>query len=485
MRLRHVLPVVFVLIIVLLVPRACLLGAEQADKDKPLVITHVTVIDVTGKPAQPDQTVVIRGPRIVDIGQSKVLTVPKDAQVVDGTGKFLIPGLWDMHVHIGFQQLLGLYLPNGVTGIRQMHEFYPDAAFRWREEIRQGTLLGPRMVAAGALVDGVQPIWPGSIVAADDKEARKAVQSLKKRGADFIKVYSKLSREAYFAIADEAKKLGIPFAGHVPESVSAAEASDAGQKSMEHLFGIWVACSSKEEELRKTTVAALTKVDNTNDGIKLLIRAYVKGMETYDEQKAQALFKRFAKNQTWQVPTFTVLRSMGMLTDKEFTADPRIKYMPPLLKEFWQPKSPADGELRKEIAADAKRLFKKGLELAGAMHRAGVPLLAGTDTLNPYCFPGFSLHDELALLVDAGLSPTEALQCATLHPAKYFGMLDDLGTVAKGKIADLVLLDANPLQNIRNTQKIAAVVANGKYHSQNALQKMLAEVEAFAAGDKK
>jgi putative CocE/NonD family hydrolase len=477
MRPRRVASFLLVSGFAILLAGGLLAEAGEAGKDQVLAITNVAVVDVIGKPAQPGQTVLIRGSRIASVGKSSELSAPKGAQVVDGTGKFLIPGLWDMHVHVGLPQFFGLFLANGVTGIRQMHEFGMDSVFKWREEIRKGTMMGPRMVAAGVLIDGAGPIWPGSIVAANAKEGRDAVQSLKKHGADFIKVYTKLSREAYFAIADEAKKEGLPFAGHVPESVSAAEASDAGQKSMEHLYGLSLACSSKEDEIRKTIVEAMSKLENKEVG-RLLVRAQVQSLDTYDEQKAQRLFKRLADDRTWQVPTFTVLRAMASLTDPEFTADPRIKYMPVFFKEFWHPKG--SEERRKEMAGDAKKLFKKSLEMVRTLHRAGVPLLAGTDCPNPYCFPGFSLHDELALFVEAGLTPAEALQCATLNPAKYLGMEDSLGTIEKGKIADLVLLDGNPLDNIRNTQKIYAVVSNGRYLPQPTLQKMLADVEAFA-----
>jgi imidazolonepropionase-like amidohydrolase len=452
------------------------LPAAQSEPKPPaqVAITQVTVIDATGAPARPDMTVVISRDRITDLGKAGRVVIPPKARRVDGKGKFLIPGLWDMHVHAFDRRMFfPLFLANGVTGVRDM--FDPYMQFKeWRKEITAGKYLGPHLVGAGPLVDGPNPFWPGSLVARDAAEGRKAVGTIKRRGADFVKVYSKLPRAAYFAIAAEARKQGIPFAGHVPEAVSAAEASDAGQKSMEHLYGIALACSTHEKELRHDLVGALAKPDN--QAVRFaMIRANARAGESYDAKKAAALFARFAKNGTWQCPTLPVLRSLASLGDKDFTSDPRVKYVSPFIRQaLWGRKFPAD------VLGNNRRVFRRALRLVGAMHKAGVGILAGTDTPNPYCFPGFSLHDELALLVQAGLTPMEALQCATRNPAKFLGKSATLGTVEKGKLADLVLLDANPLEDIRNTRKIGAVVLGGQVLARAELQKMLAEVEAAA-----
>jgi imidazolonepropionase-like amidohydrolase len=443
-----------------------------------LAITHVNVIDCTGHSARPNMTLVIDGGRIVRLGKSADVSVPEGAKAIDGSGKFLIPGLWDMHVHVRVREFLTLFLANGVTGVRDMHAFFPPQIFQWRKQTADGTLLGPRIVATGALVDGPKPIWPGSLTAANADEGRKAVQTVKQRGGDFVKVYTKLPRDAFFAIALESKKQSLSFVGHVPESVSALEASDAGQKSMEHLLGISMACSSDEANLRKETTDAMAQGD-LGKSFQAINRAQAKAMDSYNPAKAEALFARFAKNGTWQVPTLTVLRSIASLGDPEFKNDPRIKYMSPLVKNFWDPKnSPLAKGATPADFASRKRGYQEDLKLVRALHRASVPILAGTDTTNPYCFPGFSLHDELALLVEAGLSPMEALQSATSGPAKFLGQLNSLGTVEEKKEADLVLLDANPLDDIRNTRKIAAVVYKGKLLDRATLDKLLAEVEA-------
>jgi imidazolonepropionase-like amidohydrolase len=435
-----------------------------------LVFTHVTVIDATGAPAKPNMTVVVKGGRIAALGKTANLDVPENAHVVDATGKFLIPGLWDMHIHpwVG-KNFLALFTANGVTGVRVMHGEPVD--HKRRKEISAGKLIGPRMVISSLTVDGPNPAGP-LIAVSNEDEGRQVVRKVKKQGADLVKVFNDIPRDAYFAIADEAKKQGIPFAGHVPYLVSAAEASDAGQKSIEHCFFVSLACSSRsEEELKKK----LKEAWRTNEGTIRLCADI-----SYNEKKAAELFARFVKNSTWVCPTLIVWHGLSFRDEEDLVNDPRLKYMPLFNKDSWNPKNNvrvalATGERR----ADFKKVCEKNLAIVGAMGRAGVGLLAGTDTTAmAYCFPGFGLHDELAVFVQAGLSPMQALQTATYNAAKCLGKLDSMGTVERGKVADLVLLDANPLQDISNTKKIAAVVVGGKIFDKTALQKMLAQVEA-------
>ena len=442
----------------------------------PLVFTHVTVIDATGAQEKADMSVVIIGDRIVEIGPTKKLRAPKNAQVIDASGKFLIPGLWDMHVHAFDKGLFSpLFIANGITGIRDMFSPLP-AINQWRKEIKEGTLIGPHIVAAGPIVDGPKPIWPGSIAVSNPDEGIKAVNTVKQGGSDFVKVYSLLPRDAYFAIAAEAKRQGMVFAGHVPGSVTPAEASDAGQKSIEHLTGILQACSSKEDQIRKETEAA------SKSGERLPVSAAIKyqlaAVDSFDGKKAGELYARFVKNGTWMAPTLTVLRAIAYVGDSDFRSDPRLSYVPGYLKSGMWGADPFGLKSRTaDDNAGAKRVFQKSLEIVGAMRRAGVQIIAGTDTPNPFVFPGFSLHDELGLLVKAGLTPMDALQAATRNAAVYLGMLDTVGTVEKGKLADLVLLDADPLVDIANTKKINAVVVGGKLVNRAALDEMLSKVE--------
>ena len=221
-------------------------------QDRPVVFADITVIDATGSPARQHRMVTISRGKIAGIEEYRRGSEPKTADVIDGRGKFLIPGLWDMHVHWYDERFLPLFIANGVTGVRQMWGM--EVHRQWRRRMQEGSLLGPREFIASTIIDGPKPMWPGSIAVKDAEQGEAAVRNSRKNGADFIKVYSLLPRDAYFAIAAESKKEGIPFAGHVTHAVSLSEASDAGQKSVEHLTGALLAASSREDEFRKEFV---------------------------------------------------------------------------------------------------------------------------------------------------------------------------------------------------------------------------------------
>jgi tetratricopeptide (TPR) repeat protein len=449
-----------------------------AEDQKLLLLQNVVVIDGTGASAKKGMTVIIRGNHIDTIEKSSGMKIPEGASVVDCRGKFLIPGLWDMHVHWYDKRYLQLFITNGVTGTRMMWGS-PDH-FEWRKQEANGSLIGPRMVIGSTIIDGPTPVWPGSIAVSSEAEGRKAVDDSQKNGAEFIKVYSLLPRDAYFAIADESRIREIPFAGHVPNSVSAMEASDAGQKSIEHLTGILLEASTREEEFRKALM--VVNDQGTKQVFKVTRDQADQLLATYSDKKATELFRHFAKNGTWQVPTLTVLRAIANLDDPKFIDDPRLKYVPQSVRMIWDPKNDFRfAERKPEDWERARRVFQKDLEIVKAMNRANVPILAGTDTLNPYCFPGFSLHDELALLVQAGLTPMQAILTATKNPAQFFGQLDSYGTIEPHKIADLVLLSANPLEDIHNTTKIDSVIFDGHLYAKPEIEKMTAEIEKFSS----
>jgi imidazolonepropionase-like amidohydrolase len=451
------------------------LEADHALDAAPLVLSGVTVIDGTGAAPRPDMAVVIDKRRIAELGKVGAVVVPERARVLDASGKFLIAGLWDMHVHWYDEQSLPLFTVNGVTGVRVMFGF--PLHLDWQRKLAEGKLPGPRLVIAGPVVDGTPPVWPDSIRASNELEGRQAVQSIRRAGYDWVKVYHLLSRSAYFGIADEAKHQGLPFGGHVPISVSAAEASDAGQKTIEHLQGVALACSSREVELRRE-LRALVERGNVPD-LALSLRFEVAATDSYDEEKAATLFARFVKNGTWHVPTLAVRQTHARLQETNSARSDRMRYMPASLRARWESRRRATfTKLGPEEFTNFKRSFRADLDLVMAMHRAGVGILAGTDTGALDCFPGFSLHDELVLLVQAGLTPLEALQSATRDPARCLGRSNDLGTIEQGKLADLLLLDANPLDDIRNTTKIAAVIANGQLLTRTALDQKLKEIEA-------
>jgi imidazolonepropionase-like amidohydrolase len=474
-------PVKFLLLLLLSSPCVTLAQSTgQVNSSTKLVLTHVTVIDGGDAPPRRDMTVVIIGNRISEIDATSQIADPQNSQIIDATGKFLIPGLWDMHVHPDDEQDLGLFIANGVTGIRIM--WGSPANFGWRKDREAGKLLAPYMEIASPLIDGPKPFWPGSVSVSSDPEARAAVDTAKARGADFVKVYTFLPREEFFAIAAEAKKQGIPFAGHVPMSVSALEASNAGMKSIEHLTGVMQACSTRSEELNKAAERDLEEHLRTGD--RLFEGAQVHALrsqmfETYSSEKASELFDVFKKNGTWQTPTLTLWRMFSSINDTEFANDPRLKFVAVRDRQSWNPAT-VSKESVAENTALSKDEFQQDLKLVGAMKKAGVGILAGTDTGNPYCIAGFTLHDELQLLVRAGLTPLQALQAATVNPARFLGKEDDFGVLKVGRIANLVLLEANPLDNIANTTKIAAVILDGQFLTRSALDGMLSNVEALA-----
>jgi hypothetical protein len=446
-----------------------------------LIIQNVTVIDATGAAPRTGMSVGIENGQITEIKKS--IRAPKGADIVDGTGKFLIPGLWDMHVHIAAPEIFfPLLLANGITGVREMFTGIPMPTIRqWR--MRADV---PRIFAAGFL-DGPLMVQPpqGAFAVANPDQARFAVRALAQSGVDFLKVYNSIPRAAYFAIADEARAIGIPFVGHVPEAVSTGEASDAGQRSEEHLINVMLDCSTNSEALRAARVATMFSDKITGEArLRALAWPDPEGLfDTYSEEKAAALFAKFVRNGTWQTPTLVVLSGFVHARDDDFAHDPRRNFLPREWTDTWDPRvtfylrdlSPEDYEkLHTRIAALLER-YKK---LVGDMRKAGVEFLAGTDSSgwNPV-LPGFGLHEELSLLVESGLTPMEALQSATRNPARYFNKLNELGTVEVKKSADLVLLNADPLEDIRNTQKIEAVIMRGRYYSRKDLNSMLKPVQ--------
>ena len=452
----------------------------QAQADPSIAITRVTVVDVESGALLPDRTVLVSGNRITSVAAGPA-AVPAGARVVDGAGRFLIPGLWDMHVHAAFPGIDAIFFPtllaNGITGVREMF-----SSLAWvdssRARIARGEIAGPRMVASGHILDGSLAIWPGSAAVHNGAEARKAVDSLKRAGADFIKVYSRLTPEEFFAVAEEAKRLGIPFAGHVPQLVSASAASGAGLRSIEHLTNVLVGCSSREEELLAALAAAHSGKGWDSVGVVSRGQAALV-LASYDPARCRTLARSFVANGTWMVPTIAVLHGVAFLDDTTLARDPRLRYVPEWFRTGWNPAS--DFRFKMLTPEDWRRRkdgYRRQLEIVTLLHREGVSFLAGTDLSNPYVLPGFSLHDELAAFVKAGFTPLEALQTATLLPARYLNAQDSLGTVAAGKRADLVLLDANPLADIGNTVRIRAVVANGRFYDRDALDKLLADAVA-------
>lgn len=456
--------------------------ALPSDAQAPLAFTHATVIDIQTGSLTRNATIVIELDHIVAVSQTA--KVPPSASVVDLSGRFVIPGLWDMHAHPLYtadrpERMFRMLLANGVTGVRDLGSLMPvPEALAWRDKVNSGAVLGPRVVAAGKIVDGPIPVFPNSIPVGTAEQGREIVHTLKNQGVGLIKVYSRLPREAYFAIADEAKKEGIPFVGHTPIFISASEAATAGQRSIEHLSEILFACSSKESELRKELIdSAIGDARNRvrRDQTKVVV-------DTFSEAKAQQLTALFRQHDTWQVPTLNIQYTYAYVDPYTLHDFPGTRYVPAEMIDGWADRVAGFRKIRDEQDMQAqRRSYELEIHLVQMMHKAGVHFMTGTDAETFYP-AGFCLHMELALFVGAGFTPLEALQAATLNPAKYLGRTKDLGTVEVGKLADLVILEANPLEQIENTGRIAGVVTAGRYLSREKLNQLLSEAADLARG---
>jgi hypothetical protein len=460
-----------------------LFGFLSFAQDDVLVIKNVSVIDIKNDKILNGRNVAIKGNRITGI--SKRSHISKEATVIDGSGKFLIPGLWDMHTHSlsntdsRHQWFFPLLIANGITGMRVLGSL--NLSFeqinQLRKDVEAGRLLGPRFGAVTQkVIEGPGTGIPNfSTVVTTTDEARQLVRTFKQQGMDFVKVYDRLSRDVYLAIVDEAKRQALPVAGHVPLSMTGAEVSDLGQISIEHVNNdILVSCSRDEVELRKELQERLKSSQQ-----EAFAPVLAKAVEKYDEQKAQNFFARIRKNGTWLCPTLALHRPTELVGDEsKLLTDSRLKYMPASWRERWRQSQQRSSQVA--TLAERKLVFDTRLKIVGVMHRTGIRLLAGADAPGPYTVPGFSLHEELETLVQAGLSPIEALRTATLNPAMFFGKEKEWGTVEKGKVADLVLLDANPLDVISNTQKIFAVIVNGKLLQRSDLDNLFRLVEVQA-----
>lgn len=427
-----------------------------------LVFDGVTVIDVRNGKHLPAQRVVIVGNRIEAVGAASAVQVPRGARVVDAAGKYLIPGLWDMHVHPRYYTdfFYPLFIANGITGIRDGWSDEPlDTLLQWRREIVAGTRVGPpRQLLSGQALDNcTQPRGPtrGHMCVSGPDDARHVVDSLTAAGASFIKTYA-LDRATYFTVAAEARKVGIPFGGHLT-AATAIEASDSGVGILDHI--------------------------NTSGDLD---QRCLEGAASVEQ--CQPVAEHFRKNGTWWVATLS-RRWLGANQDAPPQPGARtqaiLRHFHHVASAFWagEPVPPGNWLRDSVDGATGAGTPPDATGLLALAHRVGLPIMAGTDDGSPVMTqepPGFALHLELALSVSEGRTPLEALQAATLNPPHFFHGGDSLGTIAPGKLADLVLLDADPLVDITNTTTIRAVVANGRYYDRAALDQLLATVQAAA-----
>lgn len=431
------------------------LGCGRSEREgHALAITHVTVVDVEKGQLLPEISLLMMDDTIAAVESSAHFVVPPNATVVDGRGRFLIPGLWDMHTHAHRRGRATwhypLYVTHGVTGIRDMGTDLDSALYHrtaWRD-----TMLAPRVWWGSPPIDGASPTLSFGIPAKNPEDARELARSLQAQGFRFLKVYDRIDPATYTALSDEARRLGIPLEGHVPLRLSPSAAITAGQHTIEHLTLVLESCIPG--------TLAWIAADTTGDSMGLLSDGRLANtLDRFDRQTADELFARLAEAHVWQVPTLVQMRGAFFIGDSAFVNDPRLRLVPGTVRAEWEEYKQSMSPEKLEAGA---RVFRRQLTMTGEMHRAGVPMLAGTDaSAEPWVFPGSSLHDELALFVEAGLSPIEALRTATLNPARYRG--ETRALIAPGSVADLVVLSGDPTHDIQQVRNIQGVILRGRY----------------------
>jgi imidazolonepropionase-like amidohydrolase len=463
-------------------PASALINPLATRTTRITALTGATVIDVVNGRRNRSQTVLISGDRIIGVGRN--LPVPRGATVIDVAGKFVIPGLADMHVHsVGDERVSPpLYLANGLTTVREMAA--PDPiVYDWRDRIDAGLLLGPRMIVASQIIDGDPTLWDPNLlhvlIVKDEAGARAAVRQVKAEGADFVKVYSRLSSTTYRAILDEARRLGLTVHGHGPDQVSAKEVSNAGQRTIEHIHSLALSVSSREAEVRRMQRAISVETGDYNGWFRQMHPIEWIAANTFSRFRAADVFGTLRRNRTRVTPTLTMHNVLD-LPDYSVPDPATLKYMSAdqvgtyeyVMENLYKANRDA------EEISHQRQMWEYRQRFVRELFAHDVPILAGTDTGTPYMVPGFALHKELELLVGAGATTQQALYAATVEPARFLGMSADLGSVEPRKIADLVVLDGDPLKDIRNTQRIHSVITRGRVISPAARQKMLDDVEA-------
>ena len=457
------------------------LGKQQAAD---VVIRNVTVIDVEHARPVAGQAVVLRGKDIVAVGPAaRIAREWRAARAIEGKNRFLIPGLWDMHVHFGGgpelidenKALLPLYVAHGITTIRDASGDLPEQVLAWRGEIAAGKLFGPHLMTSGAKIEGLAPVWKGTIETGSEADIDRALDRLQQRDrVDFVKITdSTLKPELFLYALRQAKARGMRTSGHIPMALTVAQAVDAGISSIEHLD--YAFKPGVRDEARIAADFAAGRIDRAEANRRLAAG--------FDPATAMAAYRNFAAKGVFVTPTLNGSRIIAWLDQDDHKNDPYLAYIGPKLRKTY------DWRVQRAAQADAAAIAARHahIDRMGAilplLQKAGVTIIAGTDAgfLNSFNYPGIGLHDELSVFVKYGLTPAQALSAATRAGPAWFGKLDRYGAIRPGMAADLVLLDRNPLQDIAATRAIRAVVMNGAVHDRAALDAMLAVARSKVA----
>jgi imidazolonepropionase-like amidohydrolase len=401
---------------------------------------------------------------------------------IDAKGKYIIPGLWDMHVHFGGgdtlieenKNLLPLYIANGVTTVRDAAADLSGMVLQWRSAIAEGRLIGPRIFTSGPKLEGYKSVWIGDLEVGTIEEMKAAIDSLQKMKVDFIKITDNSIRpDIYLAAIHEAKKRGLKISGHVPYALTMKEVTEAGLSSVEHMGYALKAGISNEKELAEKIAAG--KLTNKEATPVIL--------ETFNADTAMAIYQLMAKNGTAITPTLSISCITAYLDKDDHHNDGYLQYIGKGLRRTYDWRVQRAAQDAKEAIELRHRFFEKSAELLPLLHKAGVIILAGTDAgyLNSFDYPGVGLHNEHAMMVKYGLTPLQALQASVINGPAFFNQLNLYGAIEKGRRADILILNKNPLQNIGVTKEIDAVIANGKLFTRQKLDELLIDIKSKAA----
>ena len=453
---------------------------QQAD----LVIRHATVVDVEKARLIPGQAIATLGNHIVAVGDdADIARKWQAAETVDAGNRYLIPGLWDMHVHFGGgealiaenQALLPLYVANGITTVRDASGDMPYEVLRWRKEIADGSLFGPTLLSSGPKIEGVKPVWKGTLEAGSEADVDAAVGKLKSLGVDFVKITdSTLKPELFLYAIKQARAAGFRVSGHIPMALTVGQAVDEGISSIEHLD--YAYNPGVKDEAAIATDFAAGRIDRATANARL--------DAGFDPETAMAAYRDLARRSVSVTPTLNGSRILAYLDRDDHSGDAYLAYVGPRLRETYQWRVDRAARATPAQIAQRHKEYEHVTAIIPMLQEAGVTLMAGTDAgfLNSFNYPGFGLHDEMSLFVRLGLTPAQALASATRAGPAWFGTLDRNGAIAVGQAADMVLLERNPLVDIGATRAINTVVLRGKPYDRAALDKMLRQTREKVAG---
>ncbi|MEQ8302696.1 MAG: amidohydrolase family protein [Cyclobacteriaceae bacterium] len=452
--------------------------------DDAICIQNINTIDLTDG-LKENQTVIIKSGKILRIANSNELRLAPSNEIIDGTGKYMIPGLWDTHVHFSYIEELApsmfdLFLLYGITSVRDTGgriEFVKE----WKDKALASPTTAPRVMIAGPLLDGMPNVYDGSdpghpplsVGLATEDEVANQIEMLDSMGVDFLKAYEMLTPQQFAKVTELAKAKGLKVTGHVPLSMSVVDASNGGLNSMEHMRNLELSCASNAAELldqRRKFLDAGKKDPGGKLRSSIHQAQRQEAIENYDEAKADEVLAVLAQNQTWQIPTMALNTGFVNRPFMQPHWQESFTLLPDTISNQWN--HYIGMAMEREVPAFTIAYSRWMKNMVSKIHDKGIGIMAGTDTPIGFLTPGLSLHEELKVLVDSGLSPQEALKTATLNPAIYFGMEDELGSIRENMWADLLILDANPLEDIQNTRAIRAVVKQGNYLDEQDLNEI-------------